>query len=298
MTLRELIISLATLLTLSACTSGSSGGSSNRNFDFKVSGEVSGHFVADENLSKHLPAAEKELEKWKNECEKIDGFNTQNLTSDLKVTSREDEIKLWPDLKSNSDVRIYDNVVEKIISANEFYSIMEQIDSNYSIKARHRNSASNGGRSTELVTIISTNPTHLKNKIDKARSSSDYADDNFVTCTRDYISGNNENRAVTFATFALKDGTTIKGILVTERNEYKNYTCTLHRPDRSVIRELRMADQVAEERMEFYSKEFVNPFSSRCHDMPGLLSVESVRDISGNRGLITLKKDEVLSIVK
>lgn len=302
MKLHELFINAITILALAACSSGSSGKGKNSfgnyNYDFTASEKVIGHFIPDQYLSQHLPEAEKELAEWKDECNKASGLSLEsNLKVGLRVIGRGDQVSLWPKLESARDVRIYDRSVEKIISPNKFISVGDEIAQDYSVKFRDLNITGDNGFSSELLEIISTRPSQLKKQIEN-EIASNASDDNYVRCNHDYPNDNKDKKATTFASLVLKDGTKVKGILVTEYNEYTNYTCALYRKDNSMIREIKLADRVAEERINFYSKELINPFESRCHDSPGLLSVETVKDISGNRGIITLEKYEVLSISK
>lgn len=298
MMIREIFIVLAALFALSACSGGSSKGKGSTH-DFNASEKMSGHFSPDQNLGKHLPEAEKKLEVWRDECKDVGVYNIPYLKAGLKVVEREDTIHLWPELTPVGEVYIFDQFVEKIISPNEFLSIQTQSDNYFSMKSRYRHEAGLRGRGSELIEIISTSPPEFKRHIeDDIRADND--DLYYVNCDRDDLPDDKQSaKATTFATLILKDETKVNGILVTERREYTNFICRLYkRSDDSLIRELKLSDRIAEERLEFYSKEYVNPFRSKCHDDAGLLSIDFTKDISGNKGILELNKSEVLSIKK
>jgi hypothetical protein len=102
-------------------------------------------------------------------------------------------------------------------------------------------------------------------------------------------------RDVAFATLTLQNGATINGILVIENYEFSNYTCGLYRADNSLIREEMLSARGVNESVAFYSKDIVSPFTAQCHDDSSLLSIRTVRDLSGGKGILSLNKTEVLS---
>ncbi len=295
--INEVIIILVTNFALAACSSGSSGGSASGN-GFTVSDKTVGHFAPDQDLTKNQPETEAELQSWYSECEKVDGFSLgANFKVGQKVVSREDSIDLWPDLKSTGDVRIYNRAVEKIVGPKEFISVGTQTDKNFSISTRNRHTADTGGFGSNLVEIISTNPPELAGRLrDKIGSGAGASDENSIRCKSDPSKEGAFNRVTTKATLVLSDGTAVQGILVTEHSERINYVCGLYKKDETLIKEVKLSDRAIEERIEFYAKDVVNPFESKCHSSSGLLNMTVIRDSTGTKGILTLNKNEVLSI--
>ncbi len=299
MKFRNLLVVSLSALMFTACSSGKSGDGSGipRNQEFVASEKILGGFESDQDLNEHSSDAEAKLAEWRLECEnKVSSFDSASLRVGLKVTSREDEIYLWPNLEANPDVRNYESSIEKVISPSEFVSIIEQSDESKSLRGRHRNTTKDRGLYSQLIEIVSTNPPEFKKQIEDLMKNPTDSDDNYVQCKFDFPEDYKSKRTTSYATLVLKSGQKINGIRVSDYYEVTNYSCGLYRKDKSLVREVKLADRAAQERIDFYSKEFVNPFNSSCHADSSLLSVDTVKDISGNRGLIKLWKDEVLSI--
>lgn len=280
-------VSLATLIVLAGCSSGKSGDSSHN----PASEKISGRLVPEVQSIQHQPAAQQLLEAWQNECHTVDGFNVPGLRAGMQFRTREDSVSLWQDLKPKGETRTREHAIESVTSAKEFMGTLNQISQNYSILARFRYTAGVGTYSSEMVSIISTNPPSLKSQIEKVRNQ---PSQDHINCRSARPDGSPTKRDVAFATLTLQSGQAVNGILVVESNEFTDYKCSLYRNGNSLVREEMMSARGIEERIQFFSKDIVNPFEARCHDDASLLSVRSVRDLSGTNGIFSLDKSEVL----
>lgn len=239
----------------------------------------------------HQPEAEKELQTWQSECANVDGYKIPNFRPGMRFQAREDSIYLWPDLRPSGEGRVLNQSVESIVSAKEFFSVQTQQTQNYSITTRSRHTAGVGNWGSEMVSVLSTNPPGLKKRIEKATGQKD---ENYISCRSSSPGNAKYVRDVAFAKMTLLNGVTVNGIVVRESNPFVDYTCGLYRKDKSLIREEVLSSAGTNERIDFYSKDVVNPFRARCHDASSLLSIRITRDLSSGRVLL-LNKDEVLA---
>lgn len=276
-------------LALAACSSGKSDGSGNQNYT--ASEHILGKLTPQDEFVQHQPEAEKQLQDWQNECAGVDGYRIPNFKPGMRIQSRQDDISVWPDLKPTGEGKFLSQSVESVVSAKEFYSVDTQNSRNYSITARSRHSAGTGFWNSEMVSILSTNPPGLKAQIEKMRGQND---ENTTSCRSIPDTNSKFDRGVTFAKFTLSNGLTVNGIVVRETMRFSTYTCGLYRKDRSLIREEQLSAGGITQRVEFYSRDVVNPFRARCHDNPSLLSIFTVRDLASGK-IISLNKDEVLA---
>lgn len=292
MKIHVLFLGAVTSLTMAACSSDKNGPGAASKYDLNFTPETLGHFEADWDLGIDSKEARADLHKWQTECASSEGYS---FNTDVKVGSkfvtRQDNFFLG---SSIGETIVQEQTIESIKNDNQFTSIQEQFGVGYSIKSRYKHTAGKGSASSRLVDVISTSPVKLKAQIQS--KAHNIADDTIDVSCGSTIT-DNYKEAVTYATYVLKDGTKVKGILLTESYDMKDLECQYFNDDGEVSRKVNF-ERVSQETMEFYSKELVNPFTSKCYNQGRILFSKMTKDSSGNRGIISLSKEELIEVSK
>ncbi len=245
----------------------------------------------------HDPAAQKELSQWYDECTKLEGFQgVPGLSVGLAARTRDDFFSYSnsTDLQPRGNAHYVEQSIEAIVFGNEFVSIGTYLTPNSSVTGRWRHKGFSNNYLSGLLSVISTQPPELKAQIEQSMKRQEPEPAELAGCQ--FESGP-QQKTVAYATFVLKDGTSVKGIASRTRHVLNDYRCGVRRRNESELdRQQLLAERAVEESISFYSKELVNPFHAACFAQPSLLQVTKVRDVSGDRGLLYLFKSETLSL--